>query len=207
MAGIKSKKELSFYIKADRMINQGSFQQSFGQKIQDFFFPDYIMRYLSTMRKLSYYHNSKGCLSKIMECYYRVQMKKLGLKLNFSIGPDVLGYGVRIPHYGTIVVGDKNTIGNYAVLHTSICITSNDKNIGDALYVSTGAKITTCRTLGNNVTIAANSVVTRSIEDSNVMLAGMPAVIKKKSLAWYIEDAEYARRVNEIEKLKLKMKI
>lgn len=45
-----------------------------------------------------------------------------------------------IPHYGTIVVGGTNIIGNFAVLHTSTYITANHKIIGNGLYLSTGAK-------------------------------------------------------------------
>lgn len=64
-----------------------------------------------------------------------------GMKLGFTIAENVFGYGLVIPHYGTIVVGSGNRIGNYAVLHTSTCITAGKKNIGDGLYLSTGAKV------------------------------------------------------------------
>lgn len=60
-----------------------------------------------------------------------------GMKLGFTIAENVFGYGLVIPHYGTIVVGSGNRIGNYAVLHTSTCITAGKKNIGDGLYLST----------------------------------------------------------------------
>lgn len=159
------------------------------------------------MRKYSYYSHQANLLSKIYAGYLKFRLKKLGMKLSFSIGPDTLGYGVRIPHYGTIVVGDRCSIGNYAVLHTSTCITSNGKIIGDGLYLSTGAKLTSAKTLGNNVTIAANSVVTKSIEESNVLLVGMPATIKKKTEAWYESDEVYKKRVVRIEELKRTMNL
>lgn len=62
--------------------------------------------------------------------------------MGITIVYNVFGYGLVIPHYGTIVVGESNNIGNYAVLHTSTCISSNGKIIGNGLYLSTGAKIT-----------------------------------------------------------------
>ena len=63
------------------------------------------------------------------------------------------GYGLVIPHYGTIVVGEDNRCGNYCVLHTSICISGErgGKRIGDALYASSGCRINKPITLGNNV--------------------------------------------------------
>lgn len=207
MVKIRNKRELAFFIKADRMMNTGRFQPSLSDRIIDKISPAYIMHYIVAMRKYSYYSHQLNQLSKLYAGYYKIRLKKLGVKLNFSIGPDTLGYGVRIPHFGTIVVGDSCSIGNYAVLHTSICITSNGKIIGDGLYVSTGAKLTAVKTLGNNVTIAANSVVTKSIEESNVLLVGMPATIKKTKEAWYENDEEYKKRVEQIEELKRAMNL
>ena len=54
---ITSKKELNFYIKADRMMNRGCFDYSLKKKIRNFLFPDLIMRYLEVMRKAQYYSN------------------------------------------------------------------------------------------------------------------------------------------------------
>ena len=57
---IRTKKELEFYIMADRMMNRGYFKPSFMQKIKNILLPDYIMRYLVAMRKLSYYSQQGG---------------------------------------------------------------------------------------------------------------------------------------------------
>jgi len=129
--------------------------------------------------------------------------KKLSVKLGFSIGPDVFGYGLVIPHYGTIVVGGSNQIGNYAVLHTSTCIVDKSSKIGDGLYLSTGAIISNRVELGENVTVGANCTVNKSLAQSNVLLVGSPAEVKKESDAWYIRDSEtFRKRIAEIEQLK-----
>lgn len=115
----------------------------------------------------------------------------------------MFGYGLVIPHWGTIVVGDSNRIGNYCVLHTSTCITDNKKEIGDALYVSAGSIITSKITLGNNVSIGAKSLVNKSFNNENILLTGSPASIKKQRPAWYIEEGKsHKERVFAIEKLK-----
>lgn len=173
MTMFSSKKELDFYIMADCMMNKGYFRPSLKQRITDFFHPDLIMRYLRLSRKAAYY-KAKGNLRWV---YYSWKYQKLGIRLGFSIAYDVFGYGLVIPHHGTIVVGPKNRIGNYAVLFTSTCITPRpEKSIGDGLYLSTGATITTCEKLGDNVTVDSNSVVAKSFpEENNILLAGMPA--------------------------------
>ncbi len=144
-------------------------------------------------------------MNKMLACYYGLLQRRLGIKLGFSIAKDALGYGVVIPHYGTIVVGGGNKIGNYSVLHTSTCITHGQNVIGDMFYLSTGAKIIGDGIrIGNNVSVSANSVVNKSIPDSNILLAGSPANIKKNDyLSWTERDgAVYARRVLMIEQLR-----
>lgn len=140
--------------------------------------------------------------------YYYALYNRISKKLGFSIGYNVFGYGLVIPHYGTIVVGGNNRCGNYCVLHTSTCITGNGKVIGDAFYLSTGAKVTSKVVLGDNVSVGANSVVNKSVIDGNVMIAGAPAKVIKSTVAWYIRDGEsFSSKVNAIENLRQKMKL
>lgn len=202
---IRTKKELEFYIMADRMMNRGYFKPSFMQKIKNILLPDYTMRYLAAMRKLSYYSQQVGVKCCIPRVYNKLRFDRLEIKLGFSIGYDVFGYGLVIPHHGTIVVGANNRIGNYAVLHTSTCITDHKKVIGDGLYLSTGAKITTSSDLGSGITIAANSVVTKGFSDGYALLVGMPAEKKSDRKIWYEqENRNHYKRVMAIEELKAK---
>lgn len=139
---------------------------------------------------------------------YHLKYNRLGLKLGFSIAKDAFDYGLTIPHYGTIIVGSPNSIGKFAVLQSGICISGNGKIIGDGLYMATGAKITSKTVLGNNISVAANSVVTKSFEENDLSLAGMLAEIIKTSPAWYIRDGqEYTRRVQAVENLKQQKQI
>lgn len=133
--------------------------------------------------------------------YNSYKYKRLGIKLGFSIGQDVFGYGLVIPHYGTIVVGGTNRIGNYAVLHTSSCITDKAKIIGDGLYLSTGAKIITGENIGDGVTVAANSVLTQGIPDGYALYVGVPAKYKAKKNLWF--KNEYDKDVPKVQKIQL----
>lgn len=203
MSCIKSKKELGFFLMADMMINRGYFKKSLKNRIKDFFIPDLIMDYLSTLRKASYYSQK----STIRGGYYKMKARKLGMKLGFTIEYDVFGYGLLIPHYGTIVVG-KNTIGNYAVLQSSICISGNEKTIGDCLYVATGAKIIGKCVLGDNIMVGANAVVTKSYPKGNVVLTGIPALPSRDAKPWYeTQGAEFRERVKKIEQLRSEMNL
>ena len=178
---------MKFVIQADNIINSiGGGMYGF---IRRFLSPDYIGRFLAEMRKTSYYKHQKGLLNKLLLGYHFAKYKKLGVKLGFSIGSDALGYGVVMPHHGTIVVGNTNRIGNYAVLQTSTCISSNGKIIGDGLYMGSGAKITSKVKLGNNISVGANSLVNKDCLQDNVLLGGMPAKVIKPEETWYIRDS------------------
>lgn len=146
-----------------------------------------------------------GILNKLFYLHYLRKLRRLSSYLGISIGCDVFGYGLLIPHWGTIVVGARPRIGNYAVLHTGICITDTDKVIGNCLYMSTGAKITAQVILGDNITVAANSVVTHSFEN-NMLIGGAPAKMIKESKSWVERDSR-TDKVKAIEELKVRMGI
>ena len=201
---ISSKKELQFYLKADRMMNRGEFTPSLRARIKSLFMPDYTMQWLSAMRHASYYKTQLG--GGLLYFKWLRKYKRLSMKLGFSIEPDVFGYGLVVPHYGTIVVGGSNRIGNYAVLHSSSCIVDRQSVIGDGLYLSVGAIISNHVVFGGNVTVGANSTVNKSCPEGNVLLVGSPAAVKKESVAWFIRDGErFQKRVQEVESLRNSM--
>ena len=150
---IRSKKELKFYIHADRIM-AGYEDGGWLHKLKFRLTYSPILIYLKHMRCSASYRN-RGVKSKVLFLYYFMKYKKLGIKLGFSIGYDVFGYGLHIPHYRTIVVNGNCQIGNYAVLHTSICIGGAGKVVGDGLYVGTGAKVMGPIHLGDDVSIAS----------------------------------------------------
>lgn len=62
---ITSRKELSFYKQADRMMNRGEFTPSFQTRLKQILFKDKIIDYLVSMRKYAFYKNtppSSSCL-------------------------------------------------------------------------------------------------------------------------------------------------
>lgn len=136
---ISSKKELHFYITADRIMAGKTEKKALKEYITDLFKADDILGYQRSMRKVAYYKNtSKKGLGYF---YHNWKFKKLGVRLGFSIGYNVFGYGLLIPHYGTIVINEHTTAGNFCVLHTATCIGGEGKKIGDALYLSSGLRL------------------------------------------------------------------
>lgn len=207
MAKIDSKEKLEFYLKADLMMNRGCFKYTLPLRLKKLVMGDKLMDYLICMRKLSYYKNRPSIYGKILRVYYRKKYISLGHLLGFSIGEDVFGYGLVIPHNGTIVINENVVCGNYCVLHTSTCIAGGDKNFGNALYLATGAKIYGKINCGDGITVAANCVLSNK-EGANILFTGIPAFVKKNNYhLWYEGNETFLSRIECIEKLKKTIKI
>lgn len=137
------------------------------------------MDFLKVMRYFSYYSSQKRSITNIFfRELYKIRYLHLSKKCGFSIGCNCFGYGLLIHHYGTIVCGSNNRIGNFAVLNTSTCIIQNGSTIGDFFFMGSGAVISKKVSLGNNVKVGANSLVNKSFKESNIVLVGQPAKIK-----------------------------
>lgn len=203
-----TKKRLRFFIQADRMINFGKFHNSLFDRLKLWIGLNKIGSFLVTLRKYEYYLNQEsGIKVKILRQFYRYKWVKQGQKLGFTIYPNVVDYALSLDHWGTIVIGNENRIGAYALIHTSTCIPMGNRVIGDFLRLSAGAKITGKGIkLGNGISVAANSVVTKDCISDNKLLAGMPAKPIKDVIPWVILDGEvFKERFRKIEVLKEKM--
>lgn len=114
---------------------------------------------------------------------------------NVIIGSDVhINSGVHIfANYGKIEIDDRVTISHdcriiasgydLTALRNGKRVHYNDKNvyIGKNNWICTGAIILPgTHIVGENVVVAAGSVVTKDITDSNVVVAGVPAKIVKQ---------------------------
>lgn len=209
---IRSKKDLAFYIAADRIMNGYPAFRSLNTIIKETFVflggKALVINYLRHLRKYAYYYNTHNRMfswNTIMLLYEHYKVAKLGVKCGFSIGQNSLGYGVVIPHYGTIVINSEARIGNFAVIHTCTCVAGGDKVIGDGFYLSTGCQVVGSIRVGDGVTVAAHSLVNKSFE-SNVLIAGTPAVVKRTDQPyWYETDRDrerFSKYKEEIEIIK-----
>lgn len=206
---IASKKELRFYIMADRIMNGFPAKRTFRERLCLFTPPkSKIINVLRLMRITCYYKckNNPSFFDRFRGAWNLYRYGKYSMRLGFSIGFNVFGYGLVIPHYGTIVINGGVRAGNFCVLHTSTCIGGSDKIIGDGLYLATSAKIMGSLTLGDGVSVAANSLVNKSV-GSNVLLVGSPAIVKNRDYPywWERDGKKYMQRVAAVERLRKEM--
>lgn len=145
----------------------------------------YIWKFIKTLRYLELYTNSNKIWHLPFLVYYRNKLNRLSVKTGFQIPPNVIGPGMTIWHWGTIIINQDTRIGKNVVLNPLVII--GHKNIGegcpvigDNCFIGGGARIFGKIRIGNNVTIAPNAVVVKDVPD-NTIVGGIPAkVIRKK---------------------------
>jgi serine O-acetyltransferase len=110
---------------------------------------------------------------KLVEILYGIHIRS-----EIDIGP-----GLYIGHFGNIFVGGKTKIGKNCNISQGVTIgwAGRGENwglpiIGDNVFIGPGAKVFGKITIGNNVAIGANAVVTKDLPD-NAVAVGVPAQI------------------------------
>lgn len=171
---IKTKQDLERYLEQDRRA------LFVGQRKHPKLFGDEIWKYQILLRKTEYHLNCGSKVSKVLSYYDRRRLKKAGMRLGFSIPPNVFGPGLSIAHYGTIVVNENSRVGKNCRIQEMVCIGATNGSekapvIGDNCFLGTGAKVIGEITIADNVAIGANAVVCKSIEEPGTTWGGVPA--------------------------------
>ena len=173
---IKTKEDLKYYLQQDALALRIK-----GKK-RPALFRDHVWRFEILLRKCEYYYNleRKGLIRKAIGIAYRFRFRRMSIKLGFSIPLNAFGEGLAIMHYGTLIVNSKARIGKNCCIHTGVTIgaTNGDiaaPQIGDNVFIATGAKIIGDITIADDVAIGANAVVVRSIEESGTTWGGVPS--------------------------------
>lgn len=106
------------------------------------------------------------------------RQERCGIELNQRTE---IGYGLRLPHKGNIVIHPLARIGNNCEIMQGVTIGNNimkDRDavavIGNEVMLCAGSKIIGGITIGNTVVVGANAVVNRDVTD-HVIVGGIPA--------------------------------
>lgn len=147
-------------------------------------FMDSIWKYERTLR---FYEYHKNVGNKLRSYIYSLILTIRGEKLGFSISGNCFGLGLRINHYGLLIVNAKTRIGNWCDIHQGVNIGENgymNENgisisevpiLGNFCFIGPGAKILGNCVIGNNVRIGANSIINKDVPN-NYTAYGIPQV-------------------------------
>lgn len=141
----------------------------------------YIEKYVRLLRKEEKY--TFLVPNKIRALWYKAKKNRLGSRLGFIISAGSFDEGLRLEHYGSVIVNPKARIGKNCVIHGNCCIGSNggypddSPVIGDNVDIGQNAQILGGIRISDNVRIGAGAVVVKDVLESNVTVVGIPAKI------------------------------
>ncbi len=146
-----------------------------------------IWRYQKWLRITEYvYSKRKNPIFVFIYCIVGRIKNNLGIKLGIYIPEYVFDKGLIIDHYGSITVNGRCRIGKNCRLHGNNCIGNKGVGrgmeypiIGDNFDLGFGASVIGKVNLRDNVKVGANSIVTKSFENGNIVLVGTPASVLK----------------------------
>lgn len=186
---IKTREDLRYYLGEDAKRNRVT-TNFFKYLIQLLLKSEnaYAYRYLRALRHCEYHSNNSSLYHKLAYYYYRIKKSRLGGKYHIQIPLNKTGYGLRIMHLsgGGGILLNVHSIGNYCGFNSGVLLGDNGENalptLGDYVAFGPGAKAFGRITIGNNVFVAPNSVVTKDVPD-NAIVGGVPAnIIKYKDI-------------------------
>ena len=143
-----------------------------------------LWQYQKYLRLTEFHYNANHKIR-----YYIAQRvkNKMGSRLGISIFHNSVDKGLRIYHYGNIVINSNCKIGKNLKLHGDNCIgnkgeqsSSEVPSIGDNVELGFGATIIGKINISNGTIVSANSVVNTDFNEDNCIIGGVPAHFLKK---------------------------
>ena len=172
---IQSKADLKRYLEQDRIALRKT-------KKRPSIAGDEIWRYEILLRKTEYFLNcKKNPFGKAVALWYHYRLRKMGRKLcGYHIPPNAFEEGLSIAHWGPIVVHPSARIGKNCRIHQCVTIGATNgqtqaARIGDNVFIGPCSSIIGDITIGSDIAIGANTVVTKSFTDDGITIAGTPA--------------------------------
>jgi serine O-acetyltransferase len=175
---INSKKDLEIFLESDRIsLGVKRKKPPLISKSET----ELLWKYQVLLRKIEYRVNcKKGLANKIWLNVLKYKYFKKQVKYGVVVPPNVFGPGLSIAHIGPIIINATAKVGKNCRLHinTNIGMNGREKHaavLGDDVYLSIGSKIIGNVTIPDRVVVGANAVVTKSINESDITVGGVPA--------------------------------
>jgi serine O-acetyltransferase len=134
-------------------------------------------RWQIRLRLTEYVVNRRGPVWRVMGVIARWRLQRAGTKLGFNIPANVIGPGLKLPHWGTIVVSGKCRVGANVTIHPGSCLGEHHGSapvVGDNVYIGPGAKAFGAIIIGDGARLGANCVATKSVPSATTVV-GVPA--------------------------------
>lgn len=180
---IQSKKDLKHYLLEDRKAQHKVLHPSLKQRIVEWLFPDYNYEFIRCLRHVEYFTNCShiSIIGKVKRYILLKKQSKIRAITGIELSPNCADLGLHIVH-GKIVVHQNAKIGRGCKILSDVTIGWQGRydkpgapQIGDRVFIGSGAKIIGNISIADDVVIGANAVVVHSIKEAGITVAGNPA--------------------------------
>lgn len=138
---------------------------------------DILKKHLVLLRKAEYHTNTNH---RIRSLFYRVRLYRLQNKYCLHIPINTCAKGLKIMHVGPILINDNAIVGEDCSIHMNVGLVAGGRNdyapeLGKGVVMGIGSIALGKIKIADNVAVGANAVITRSIEEIDIAVAGVPA--------------------------------
>lgn len=141
-----------------------------------------FLQYMRALRKYEYLLNCNVPFKGVRIMIAKARWHRIGARINVIIKPNIVNYGLRIPHLVGGVIVNCKSVGYKCTINTGVIIGNNSKGdmatIGNNVEIAIGAKVIGGVLVGDGAIIAPNSVVVKDVPE-NAIVSGIPAKILK----------------------------
>ena len=111
---IKTKDDLREYLACDKL--------ALGKQYRRPRWNDDIWKFQIALRKLEYYYynKGKGLICRLLCSYWAWKHHKQGVRLGFTIPVNACGKGLRLSHYGSIVMNGNAKVVDFCDIHPCV---------------------------------------------------------------------------------------
>lgn len=141
-------------------------------------------RYLFFHRICHFYKKNK-----LLYFFSRLMLRHYSYKFGFQIPvQSKIGKGVYFGHFGTVVINEFATIGNYCNINHNVTIGRQNRgerkgspSIGNYVWFGTGSVIVGKIIIGDNVLIAPNAYVNFDVPSHSIVIGNPAKIIAKEN--------------------------
>lgn len=142
-----------------------------------------LSKYHILLRKSEYHTNTHH---KIRSFLYRFRLSKLQNKYAIHIPLNCAKKGLRLMHVGPILWNANVSVGENCTFHMNTSLVAGDSGypvLQSRVWMGVGATVVGGVQIAENVMIGANAVVSKSVSETNISVAGVPAhKVKDKTI-------------------------
>jgi serine O-acetyltransferase len=135
------------------------------------------LRWQVHLRMTEYVVNQRAAGWRALGAILRWRLQSRAIRLGYTIPVNVCGPGLKLPHWGTVVISAAARVGARATIHPGTVLgvhRGGAPRLGDDVYMAPGAKAYGPIAIGDGAALGANCVVNRSVE-SGTTVVGAPA--------------------------------